>query len=460
MAGFLLLKKILPYAIVIAAVLIAGVDNCYFATFYPAEATQEGSLALIGATVLAGEEMEPRTNTTVLLRDGTIVNVGDDGSLDIPYGTKILDLEGYTLMPGLIDMHVHIGSSMQKSMEEGNMLAMLTLVFDYMRYLPGTRRAFLENGVTTVRDLGNEHGTIMELRSELNNGRLEGPHLFAAGPIFTTTGGHPVATFSIDPASDSVRLPVTPEEARKMVLNLSAGDDHVDLIKIVQDRGKTNRSLQPIAPDVLDAIVNEAHRQDLFVTAHRGTREDLQDVLAAGVDGLEQMEPRAVLDGWPEGVLDVLVERNIPVTPTLAVTDAVLPEEISRQLRQRVGEFHTAGGRIVVGSDAPINGVLFGEGVHRELELLVESRLTPRDALRAATSESASVLGTDQIGAIEPGRRADLVVVKGNPHEDIRATRNVIMVFRDGRIVVDHRANARENGKPDNPASAEQEKKR
>jgi enamidase len=340
-------------------------------------------------------------------------------------------------MPALIDMHVHLGPQTYKANEEPGILEMPKLVFDWVRFYPDTRRAFLENGVTTVRDLGNEHGWIMELRQQLQDGSLEGPRLFAAGPVFTTLGGHPVATFGVDPASDSVRLPKTPEEARSAVRELASGEDRVDLIKVVQERGRPGRGLEPIAPEILDAIVTEAHEQGLAVTAHWGSLEDLEDVIAAGVDGLEHVEARAVLDGWPEGVLDRLLERNAPIAPTLAVADAALPPQISSQLRLRVGELYAAGGRIIVGSDAPINGVLFGAGVHRELELLVDCGLTPKEALRAATSESARALRTGYIGAIEPGRSADLLVVDGDPLQDIKDAQNVVMVFRDGRRVVD-----------------------
>lgn len=206
----------------------------------------------------------------------------------------------------------------------------------------------------------------------------------------------------------------------------------------MQERGRPERSLEPIPPDVLKAIVVEAHAQGLPVTAHWGSLEDLEDVLAARVDGLEHIEAREILNGWPDDILELLVKNNVPVTPTLSVTDAVLPPQVAQQLRLRVGELRAAGGRIVVGSDAPINGVLFGEGVHRELELLVESGLASHEALRAATSEAARVLRTDRIGAIEPGRAADLVVVDGNPLQDIRDTQKVVMVFRDGRTVVNH----------------------
>jgi enamidase len=108
-----------------------------------------------------------------------------------------------------------------------------------------------------------------------------------------------------------------------------------------------------------------------------------------------------------------------------------------KEPQQQLTAFHAAGGRVVVGSDAGMPGVRFGPGVHRELELLVESGLTPQEALKAATSQAAHVLRTDQIGAIETGRAADLVVVDGDPLQRIQGTQNVVMVFRDGRLVVD-----------------------
>lgn len=434
------LKRILLDAFALVAILVAGCFICYNATLYTIGAAQEGYLALTNATVLEGEDLEPINRAAVLIKDGTIIEVGEEGDIDIPPEAKVLDLTGYTLMPGLIDMHVHLGPQTYKANEEPDLLTMPKLVFDWMRFYPDTRRAFLENGVTTVRDLGNEYGWIMVLRRQLRDGALEGPRLFAAGPIFTTPGGHPVATFGVDPASDSVRLPSTPEEARLVVRELADGDDRVDLIKVVQERGRPGRGLEPIAPEVLDAIVTEAHDQGLPVTAHWGSLEDLEDVIAAGVDGLEHVEARAVLDGWPDGVLDMLVERNIPITPTRAVTDAALPSQISSQLRLRVGELYAAGGWIVVGSDAPINGVPFGAGVHRELQLLVESGLAPQEALRAATSEAARALRTGSIGAIEPGRAADLLAVDGDPLQDIKDAQNVVMVFRDGRRVVNRQS--------------------
>jgi imidazolonepropionase-like amidohydrolase len=127
----------------------------------------------------------------------------------------------------------------------------------------------------------------------------------------------------------------------------------------------------------------------------------------------------------------------------LTLSEAALPPdvmpEVMRALRARINEFHAAGGRIVVGSDAARAGVRFGAGVHRELELLVESGLAPRQALQAATVEAARVLGTDQLGVVAVGRAADLTAVRSDATTDISAIREVGLVFRDGRLVVDRR---------------------
>jgi enamidase len=430
----------------IVVLLATGGFVYYVATLYTASAAQKGYLALTGATVLIGEELEPRPNATVLIQDGIILEVGNADEVEIPPGATILDLRSYTLLPGLMDLHVHLGAPALEAGQEPGLLQSAGQLLDSIRLAPSKRRAYLSHGITTIRSLGDDYEWILELRRGLRAGELEGPRLFIAGPLFTTPGGHPVVTLGVDPHSDGVRLPSTADEARRMVRELVAGDEPVDLIKVVQERGRAQTPLQPIATDVLDAIVDEAHSFGLPVFAHWGTQEDLSDVLNAGVDGLEHTEPRGTMQGWAQGILDTLVERDVSLSPTLAVLEAAtrrprsqLPPDIMQEPQQRVREFHAAGGRVVAGSDAGMPGVPFGPGLHRELELLVESGLTPQEALKAATSHAAIALQSDHIGAIAPGRAADLLVVKGDPLLEIQAARNVVMVFRDGRLVVDPR---------------------
>jgi imidazolonepropionase-like amidohydrolase len=389
--------------------------------------------------VLAGPDLHPLEDATVLITDGVITAVGPDAEVELPAGAEVVDVTGHTVLPGLVDLHVHLGSPELAAGEQMAWWRRPELVADSVRFVPGTRRALLASGVTSVRSLGDDHAWVIEMRSLLRDGELEGPRLFAAGPLFTTRNGHPVVTLGADPASDAVRLPRSAEEARRMVRALAAGPTPVDLVKVVQERGSVDRPLSPLPPAVLRAV-EEAHAHGLPVVAHWGSLDDLEDVLAAGVDGLEHLEARELLDGWPDGSLQTLVDRGIALDPTLAVTEVALHEEPHRALQQRAAEYAAAGGTLVVGSDAGMPGVPFGGGLHRELELLVEAGLPPQEALQAATVRAADVLRTDQIGVVAPGRAADLLVVDGAPHRYISAIRRVALVLRDGRTVAGHRA--------------------
>lgn len=429
--------RVLLYTLIAVALLVAAGVVGYQTTLYRAGPPQQGFLALTGATVLVGEDLEPRSNTTVLIEDGMIVDVGVE--VAVPTGATVIDLAGHTVLPGLMDLHVHLGTEREAGQELGP-LQMPGVIWDATRFNPDNRRGFLEAGVTTVRSLGNEHGWVTDLRAKLASGELEGPRLFAAGPVFTTRGGHPVATIFGGRVTGDTQVPDNPSEARYAVRRLATGERAVDVIKVIQERGREGRRLEPIDPVVLEAITDEAHEQGLPVTAHWGTAEDLAEVLAAGIDSLEHIGrlPR----GWPDDALGAIVSDGIPVAPTLAATEIGAPEVGLQQMLARTAELHEAGGHIVVGSDAGMPGVPFGGGVHRELELLVEAGLTPREALRAATSNAATALGSSEIGVIEPGRAADILVVDGEPHESIDDIGRVMLVLRDGRRVVDNREEA------------------
>ena len=134
-----------------------------------------------------------------------------------------------------------------------------------------------------------------------------------------------------------------------------------------------------------------------------------------------------------------MVAQRVTLAPTLAVTEPKLDATEHATLRQRAKEFADAGGRVVAGSDAPMNGVGFGDGLIRELELLVAAGLTPRQALLAATSTPAELLRTQEAGTLAPGRPADLLVVRGDPLADLAAVRQVELVVRGGTPVVDNR---------------------
>lgn len=422
-------------AIGVAVLLVLGVVFVvwYESTTYRPAADAPDHVLLTGATVLVGEDLEPRADTSVLIEKGVITALGPEADRSAPKSAEVVDLTGLTLMPGLIDVHVHLGPEFDAD-EGPGITSWPGIIANAMRYEPGLRRALLENGVTTVRDLGNDLTTIIELRDQVADGELEGPRVLAAGPTFSTRGGHPVVTINNGKVGGT-KVPDTPEEARRNVRELA--DAGVDLIKVIQERGGGRRDLDPIPTDVLAAIVDEAHAHDLPVTAHWGRLVDLAEVLDAGVDDLQHLESHDLLDGWPPEVLADLVARQIPVTPTMVVAAVSLPADVMATLKERVAEFHAAGGLVIAGSDAGMPGVPFGPGLHTELANLVEIGMTPQEALRAATVLAARTIGVDDIGVIEPGRRADLVAVSGDPLADIADAKRVQLVVRDGRLAID-----------------------
>ncbi|KNY30344.1 amidohydrolase family protein [Pseudobacteroides cellulosolvens] len=393
--------------IILVIILLLGIPGYvyYTLTLYKPKTVQKGYLALTRASVLVGENLNSFMDSTILIKDGVIVKVGNSSDITIPEGAATLDMNGCTVMPGLIDMHVHLSSYEHQVNKVLNFLSMPKMLADLVRFTPDKRQALLKNGVTSVCSLGDEYKWIMDLKKQIRDGVLEGPRIFAAGPVFTIPGSHTTDVLGADP--ESVRLPSTPEEAQRMVRELAHNDEPIDLIKVVQDRGDRQHALHPVAHDILHAIVNEAHNHSLPVVARWGTEEDLQDVLDAGVDSLQHLEDHTgdINNLWPDNILKLILNHNMP--------------------------------RIVVGTYAGMPGAFFGDGIHHEMEKLVESGLTPREALKAATSGAAKVLRTDYIGTIGVGQVADLIVIDGNPLKNIKDTRNIVMVLRDGRIVVD-----------------------
>src|SRR3712207_3400698 len=156
------------------ALVLAGGATAYALTSYPAGEPHRGSLALRGGTVLAGPDLHPLEGATVLVTDGVITAVGPDTEVQLPAGTEEVDVTGHTVLPGLVDLHVHLGSPELAAGEQLAWWRWPHLVADSLRFVPGTRRALLESGVTSVRSLGDDHAWVIEMRSLLRDGELEG----------------------------------------------------------------------------------------------------------------------------------------------------------------------------------------------------------------------------------------------------------------------------------------------
>jgi imidazolonepropionase-like amidohydrolase len=345
--------------------------------------------------VFDGSRMLARTSVSIA--GGRILGVGRD--LRAPAGALIVDGSGKTLLPGLIDAHVHV-----RTTED--------LV---------TALAF---GVTTCLDMFTRHEMAAAARAEQAAGLAAGrADLLSAGTPATAPGGHgteygvPIPTLS------------RPENAQAFVdERLAEGSDY---LKIIKDDGSAFGFRRPtLDAATMGALIRAAHARGRLAIVHIATAEDAGEALAAGADGIAHVH-----SGLPDSELArAAANRHVFWTPTLAVITHDAPAGARDAALAIVRSLRDAGVRILAGTDAPNPGTAYGETLHTELVLLVAAGLSPVETLAAATSGAAAAFGLTDRGRIAPGLRADLVLVKGDPSRDIGATRRIAAIWKQGVV--------------------------
>ncbi len=398
----------------------------------PAEEDANGSrpLAFTGVRIFDGENV--LASGTVVVVDGTITAAGED--VAVPDGAEVVDGRGKTLLPGLIDAHTHVwGDALERA---------------------------LQFGVTTELDMFSDHGSAAVARREQAAGEaFHRADLFSAGTMVTAPGGHGTQ-FGLEIPT----LERAVDAEAFVAARLAEGSDY---IKLVYDDGKTfEHDFPSLDRETVVAVVRAAREHDTLAVAHIHTLEAGRQVLEAGADGLVHL----FIDQLDPEFGRLAAESGAFVIPTLSIlesmsglaTGAPLAEDerlepyllageqsrLQQTLLQRddggeryqvpkttVGQLREAGVPILAGTDAPNPGTVHGASLHRELELLVEAGLTPREALAAATSVPADAFRLNDRGRIAPGRRADLVLVEGDPTADITATRAIAGIWKQGRRV-------------------------
>lgn len=352
---------------------------------------------ITNARVFDGNALsDPRT---VFVEDGRIVDVGSSDN--------VVDAGGRTLLPGFIDSHIHLDSI-------------------------GNLREFAQWGVTTALDMGTQSSALIDsLRgvSGLTDIRSAGSSASGPGSMQTVVGG-------FDPSTSLAG----PDDAARFIADRRAeGSDYVKIIiENPAEKGPVALSGATIA-----ALVTAAHAAGLQTIAHASSTTAVQMGIDAGVDILTHVPLNAPLA--PE-MVEMIASKGIAVIPTLSMmagiaTKVGLPTIGNgpgyHNAREAVRALHSAGAVIVAGTDA--NNAPFvpfspaqGESLHGELELLVAAGLSPVEALRSSTVQAAELFGLSDRGAVEPGLRADLVLVEGDPTTDIRATRGLTHVWIGG----------------------------
>jgi len=403
-----------------------------------------GALALVGATLVDGTGSPALPDAAVVIRKGRIVAVGPEPQIKIPKHAEVVDAHGKTILPGLWDMHAH---------------------FEQVEWGP----IYLAAGATTVRDCGNEFEFITAVRDAIAAGRGLGPRILAAG-IVDGSGPMAIGVARVD----------TPDQARQWVDRYhQAGFQQMKIYSSVKLDG-------------VKAVAEEAHRLGMTVTGHVPNGLNAYQVIEAGQDQINHIQyimdilhpplpepsprgatPRAnaaVDFNSPEAqkAIAFLKAHNTVIDPTLAIfeletastakptasfepevnrvapelaaqltdvgpplADADVREEAFEKMVAAVGVLRRAGITIVAGTDQAVPGF----SLFREMELYVQGGLTPLEAIQAATIVPARVMGLDkELGTVEVGKRADLIVLGANPLDDIHNIRKVESVITNGRM--------------------------
>ena len=432
-----------------------------------------GRIALTHVRVIDGSGGAPLTDSTILI-DGPRIAAVQPASAAIPSGYRLLDLTGASVLPGLVGMHNHMFYIARPNIDASGHFED-PLVVPQMTF--SAPRLYLANGVTTMRTTGSvEPYTDLNVKSEIDQGKMVGPHMDVTGPYLEGAGSYFIQMHQI----------TSPEDAERTVAFWA-------------DEGATSfKAYMNITRSELKAAIDEAHRRHFKITGHLCS-VTYPEAAELGIDDLEhgffvntQLDPGKQPDKCSEGqgtptlvamkpgspqanaLIKLLVERHVAVTSTLPVFEQSLPlhaplnpramavltpeakesylylrnlaatrgstprgQAFAEAYRNDLGlerQFVAAGGLLLAGPDPTGNGgVIPGFGDLRELELLVEAGFSPLEAVRIATLNGATFMGLeDRIGSIAAGKDADLVIVRGNPAADIHDVEKVETVFKDG----------------------------
>jgi len=403
-------------------------------------------LVLNNGTLIDGTGNKPVNKAIVIIKGNRFEYVGS--RIKYPEGVKVIDLHDLTILPGLIDCHLHLGGLTEdkpgRAIGKVSFIEMVSFFWDYLRNYAYRRRLAIKNGVTAIRSAGDHYPHIIRLRNKIAAGKISGPRIFAVGPTITAPGGHPVSTiykgnrYIIENATrqiDDVNI------AREEVRRLAEGG--VDCIKAIYSELNPmdiNHRVPKLSFNILEAIADEAHKHNLRLMVHTGNPREVMDSVKAGADSIEHgLLPGTDSNEFDDDLVKMMLDRGTYFVPTLAIAWAykeTYPEVFSN-LKNTVKELHNAGVSIAAGTDSGTPGVVIGKGLHRELELMVESGISPMEAIITGTRKAAENLGeVNELGTIEKGKLADMIVVSGNPLEDIKRTVNIKLVIKDGAVIV------------------------
>jgi imidazolonepropionase-like amidohydrolase len=389
----------------------------------------------------------PLGASTIVVDNGRIVEVRD-GHVPAPAGAATIDLGGKTVLPGLIDSHVHLVS------DRGGEQALLAEVRDDMplhaleTQMNGMKT--LRAGFTTVRNLGDDHGDTLALREAVKRGWVQGPRIVDAAQAISTTGGHMDGRGSLNddlvahwnPSPENLCDSV--ESCRRVVRRQI--DRGADVIKFATTGGVNSGTglATRMFEDEAKALVQTAHAYGRKVAVHAHGADGIKLALRAGADSIEH---GTVMD---DEIIKLFKQTGAYYVPTLSTVNGYIERlakdpnaytgAVKQQIEWRIGitgqsvkKAYPAGVKIAFGTDAGVSK--HGRNAD-EFELMVKFGMPPVEAIKAATVNAADLLGlSNEVGTIEPGKSADIIAVAGDPLSDVTVLKNVAFVMARGDVV-------------------------
>jgi imidazolonepropionase-like amidohydrolase len=375
---------------------------------------------------------------------GRITSIGDARTVRWGSDVRHINLSGQTLVPGLIDMHVHLDSPADiggyRGLEFTDSFWSMTTV--------ANGQAMLGAGFTTVRNVGSSNRNDIGLKQAIEAGYLEGPRIVPAGYALGATGGHCDQTYlppSLQKGVKEEGIGDTPDELRYQVRRQRKFG--AEVIKVCATGGVFSRNTEPgqlqVSEPELRAIANEAHQWGLRVAAHAHGAEGIKAAIRAGIDTIEHAsladdEAIRLAAARKQPVWFSMDIYNTEYTQAEGKKNGTLDDnlrkdrEIAQAQRDNFRKAHRAGVRMVFGSDA---GVMPHGQVGRQFRTMVQYGMTPLQAIQAATRNSAEALGRNDVGAIAVGRYGDLVAVAGDPLRDVTLLERPVAVVKGGKLV-------------------------
>jgi imidazolonepropionase-like amidohydrolase len=442
--------------VAIAAVLVAAAGAPHAQT--------PPRLALVGGMLLTGYEVPPVHHATILIEGSRIVQAGPASEITIPAGTTIVDTSGRTMLPGLIETHAHL-----VTLGHGNYATWFPWINSHggaqmlTKVMETAAKQLLMAGITTSIDLGAPLKESLSIRDRINKGEIVGTRVFVSGPWIARIAG-PVAADSMQAGFGGLNISSPAEAARETERLAAAGVDQI-------------KAHAGLTRDDYKAIVDAAHAHRLKVYAHVYAETDVRNALETGVDVLTHAGSAGTAPPYSPELIRDIVNAGRPVVVTAAHRSWVYPDtaafperlqdpglkalfppdiyaEIQDSLknwpalpyfartdremlyRERgVKQFIESGAVMGMGTDSGTPMNFHSEALWREIKVHVDMGMTPQRAIAAATRVNAQIIGKGgDLGTIEPGKLADVIVVDGNPLFDIVALSHVEIVVKDGTV--------------------------